>query len=60
MPFGWSRPHHQINSNQSQIASESVNLCGTKLAPLSKSGGSVELEIISAVEGSFLIEMIVD
>ena len=46
--------------NQPQFAAGSVNLFGTKLAPLGESGGTVELEIISAVKGSFLIEMVVN
>lgn len=37
----------QTNSNQSQFAPECVNLCGTKLAPLGKCGGSVELEVVA-------------
>jgi len=35
-----------------------VILCGTKLAPLGKSGGSVELEIVPTVEKALLVEMI--
>ncbi|WP_435137485.1 hypothetical protein [Pseudopelagicola sp. nBUS_19] len=31
----------QTNANQSQIAAEDVNLCGTKLTPLGESGGPV-------------------
>ena len=50
----------QTNSNQSQYDPECVNLCGTKLAPLGESGGSVELEIVPAVKSAFLIEMVVD
>ncbi len=37
----------QTNSNQSQFAAAGVNLCGTKLAPLGKCGGSVELEVVA-------------
>lgn len=40
---GWC----QTNSNQSQFAAVCVNLCGTKLAPLGKCGGSVELEVVA-------------
>lgn len=50
----------QTNSNKSQFAATSENLCGTKLAPLRESDGSVVLEIVSGVEMSFLIEMVVD
>lgn len=48
------------NSNQSQLAAKSVNLCGKKLAPLGDSGGSFEFENGSGVEVAFLIEMIED
>ena len=34
-------------------------LCGTELAPLGESGGTVQLEIFAAVEVALLIEMIV-
>jgi len=37
----------QTNSNQSQFAAVGVNLCGTKLTPLGKCGGSVEFEIVA-------------
>ena len=37
----------QTNSNQSQFAAVGVNLCGTKLTPLGKCGGSVEFEIVT-------------
>ena len=37
-----------------------MNLSGTNLAPLGESGGAVGLEIVSAVEGAFLVEMIAD
>ena len=50
----------QTDSNQSQFAAKSLNLCGTELAPFGESGGTVDLEIVSAVEGAFLIEMIMD
>jgi hypothetical protein len=36
------------------------NLFRTKSAPLSESGGTVKLEIVTAVERAFLIEMVVD
>ena len=35
----------QTNANQSQFPAFVVNLYGTKLTPLSESGGAVELEI---------------
>ena len=53
---GWC----QTNSNQSQFTPKYRNLCRTKQAPLGEGGGAVELEIVSAVEGTFLIEMIAD
>ena len=34
--------------------------CSTKLAPLCKSGGTIDLEVFAAVEVTFLIEMIVN
>jgi ABC-type sugar transport system ATPase subunit len=37
----------QTNSNQSQFASKRANLYGTKKAPLSESGGAVQLEVLS-------------
>ena len=37
----------QTNSNQSQFAGKHANLCGTKKAPLSESGGAVQLEVLS-------------
>ena len=37
-----------------------VALCRTELAPLSESSGAVQLEVCSAVEVAFLVEMIVD
>ena len=37
-----------------------VALCRTELAPLSESGSAVKLEVFSAVEVAFLVEMIVD
>ena len=49
----------QTDSNQSQFAAKCVNLCGTKLPPLSESSGAVQLEVFSGVEVTFLIEMIV-
>ena len=37
----------QTDSNQSQFAADSVNLCGTNLTPLGESGGAVQLEVFS-------------
>ena len=37
-----------------------VALCRTELTPLSESGSAVKLEVFSAVEVAFLVEMIVD
>lgn len=34
-------------------------LCCEEATPLSESGGTVQLEILPAVEGAFLIEMVV-
>jgi hypothetical protein len=45
--------------HQSQFAAMGTTLWGTKLAPLSPGGGAVEFEICSAVEMSFLVEMVV-
>ncbi|CUH41240.1 hypothetical protein RUM4293_00108 [Ruegeria atlantica] len=50
----------QTNSNQSQFAAETVNLSGTKLTPLAKSGGACQLEGVPAGERSFLVEVVVD
>ena len=49
----------QTNSNQSQHAAKCRNLCQTELAPLCESG-TVELEIVSAVERALLVEMVAD
>ena len=50
----------QTNANQPQFFSD-LNLLGcAKAAPLGKSGGAVKLEVFSAVEVAFLVEMIVD
>jgi hypothetical protein len=38
---------------------EVERLCGTELAPLGESGGTVQLEIFAAVEVALLVEMIV-
>jgi hypothetical protein len=46
--------------NQSHYGPKCQNLFRTKLAPLSESGGAVKLEIVSAVERAFLMEMVVD
>jgi hypothetical protein len=60
MPPGWSRPHHQTNANQSQFApTRRISGCA-ELTPLSKRGGSVELEIVAAVEVAFVVEMVMD
>lgn len=50
----------RTDANQSQFAAKSLNLCGTELAPFGESGGTVDLEIVFAVEGALLIEMIMD
>ena len=50
----------QTNSNQSQFDAETANISGTKLTPLTKSGGAGQLEGISAGERSFLVEVVVD
>ena len=46
----------QTNSNQPEF----VVKCGIKLPPLGDSGASFDLEVITAAERAFLIEMIVD
>ena len=38
----------QTNSNQSQFTAKTVNLSGTKLTPLGKSGGACQFECVSA------------
>ena len=48
----------QMNSNQFQFAAETVNLSGTKLAPLGESGGTGLLEVCSFVERTLLVEVI--
>jgi hypothetical protein len=35
-------------------------LCGTKQPPLGESSGAIEFKILSAVEVSFLVEMVVN
>ena len=60
MPFGWSRPHHQTNANQSQFAGGCRGSGGAELTPFGKSGGAVQFEVVPAVEVAFLIEEIVD
>ena len=60
MPSGWSRPHHQSNANLSQFSSDGGPLGRKKAAQPCESGGAVVLEILSAVEGALLVEMIVD
>ena len=60
MPFGWSRPHHQTNSNQSQLGQGHCCLFSAKTSPLGQSGGSVELEVVPQVEVAFLVEVVRD
>jgi hypothetical protein len=50
----------QTNANSSQFSSDGGPLGGKKATPLRESGGSVCLEILSAVKGALLIEMVVD
>ena len=49
----------QSNASSSQFISTGNTLGCKEAAPLSKSGGTVQLEILSAVEGALLIEMVV-
>jgi len=58
--YKWMKRRCQTVSNRSQFAAKYRNLCRTELAPLGESSGTVKLEIVSAVEGTFLIEMIAD
>ena len=51
--------HCQINFKAPALDEEGAQLCSTELAPLGKSGGTVQLEIFAAVEMTLLIEMIV-
>ena len=48
----------QTNSSQSRVANKCVKLCGTKKAPLGKSRGAVEFEVLSRVETALLVEMV--
>ena len=56
---GIVRWHCQNNCKGPTLDEEVERLCGTELAPLGKSGGTVQLEIFAAVEMALLIEMIV-
>ena len=49
----------RITAKRRHWAKNVERLCGTELAPLGESGGTVQLEIFAAVEMAFLIEMIV-
>ena len=51
--------HCQNNFKAPTLDEEVERLCGTELAPLGESGGTVQLEIFAAVEMALLIEMIV-
>ena len=50
----------QTNANQSMQGQWSYPLCHAQVTPLSESGNAVKLEVFSAVEVAFLVEMIVD
>ena len=50
----------QTNSNQSQLVQLDCPLSRAKPAPLGESSGAVGLEIVAAVEMSFLVEVVVD
>ena len=56
LPVGWC----QTNANSSHFSIDNNLLGRKKAAPLSKSGGAVGLEILSAVEGALLVEMVED
>ena len=49
----------RITSKRRHWTKNLERLCGTELAPLGESGGTVQLEIFAAVEMTLLIEMIV-
>jgi hypothetical protein len=50
----------QTNANQSQFAPiRRISGC-TELTPLGKSGGAVQLKIVSAVEVAFVVEVSMD
>ena len=58
-----NRGHVVALSDKCEPVSEwpvTVALCRTELAPLGESGGTVELEIVSAVERALLVEMVAD
>ena len=50
----------QTNSNQSPLGQQDCPLFGTKTAPLSESGGTSSLEVRSAGETAFLVEVVRD
>ena len=50
----------QTNSKQSQFASKCRALSGTKLPPLRESGCSIEFEIVSLVEVSLVVGVVVN
>ena len=54
-----SNRHCQNNCKWPTLDEEVERLCGTELAPLGGSGGTVQLEIFAAAEMALLIEMIV-
>ena len=54
--LGWC----QTDSNQSQFAPVREISGRAELTPLGKSGGTVELEIVSAIEVAFQVEVVVD
>ena len=53
-------PWCQANANWSLQGQRDCPLCRTKLAPLSESGGTVELEIVACIKVAFLVEMVAD
>ena len=62
MPSCWfalTGGHCQNNCQAPALGEEVERLCSTELAPLSESGGTVQLKIFAAAEMALLIEMIV-
>jgi len=58
MPLGWGRPPHQINPNWPRQGRNGKASGGEKLTPFSKSGDTIDLEILAAVKVAFFVEMI--
>ncbi len=50
----------QTNANRSQLADDDEVSGHAQPTPLGKSGGAVSLEVVSAVEVAFLVEVVMD